>query len=529
MKHDYLYDSLYNRRQKDGQEHTINSLNQLLSQGSTSYTYDRKGNLIEEQNPTTQASYTYDALNRLTSLTRDGERYEYQYDAFNRRIQKITPEGTERYLYIDQNEIGLVNEQDRITQLRILGLGKGAEIGSAIALELEGQTYIPYHDHAGHLSALVNLATGQLAETYTYTAFGEEMRHGEGTPNPWHFSSKRLDPESGWIYFGRRYYDPSTGRWTTPDPIGFADGPNLYAYVHNNPLTHFDLYGLADVPGPATGSSGTASGGTNSGPSSAPSRPAQGSSSGATCQKWDFGAREENNYTLANIWNCAKAVEAHAELNAAVIINRNTMQKNAVIRWAKGYDIDLSQALEDAKDFGTEALYVNEKIIETVFDIDVTDPYYELACKIYTSVKVLEGYGYVPGGGPKASFGLRGSPGKVFPHPRIMKPSYQTRQIWSSTKVKTSVQNAYRHWRKHARDFPEIINAKQYIERAKSFINSPPKGTLRKIRENGEIVLYHPETNVFGIYQKNGIPKTFYKPNPSVHPYRTNLEYFYAQ
>jgi len=45
------------------------------------------------------------------------------------------------------------------------------------------------------------------------------------------------------VFFGKRYYNPSTGRWTTPDPRGFADGPNLYAYVHNNPLTLFDLYG----------------------------------------------------------------------------------------------------------------------------------------------------------------------------------------------------------------------------------------------------------------------------------------------
>src|SRR5258708_4379400 len=37
---------------------------------------------------------------------------------------------------------------------------------------------------------------------------------------------------------------PSFGRWLTPDPSGFTDGMNLYAYVHNNPLTHQDEYGL---------------------------------------------------------------------------------------------------------------------------------------------------------------------------------------------------------------------------------------------------------------------------------------------
>ena len=29
---------------------------------------------------------------------------------------------------------------------------------------------------------------------------------------------------------------PENGRWTTPDPIGFADGPNLYAYLRHNPI-----------------------------------------------------------------------------------------------------------------------------------------------------------------------------------------------------------------------------------------------------------------------------------------------------
>jgi RHS repeat-associated protein len=63
--------------------------------------------------------------------------------------------------------------------------------------------------------------------------------------NPWLFAGKRHD-SSGLINFGRRYYNPEFGRWITCDPQGFTDGPNLYAYVNNNPLTHFDEYGLFD-------------------------------------------------------------------------------------------------------------------------------------------------------------------------------------------------------------------------------------------------------------------------------------------
>jgi hypothetical protein len=42
------------------------------------------------------------------------------------------------------------------------------------------------------------------------------------------------------------YQQPSLGRWLSPDPAGFTDGMNLYCFVHNNPLTHFDEYGLLD-------------------------------------------------------------------------------------------------------------------------------------------------------------------------------------------------------------------------------------------------------------------------------------------
>ena len=81
--------------------------------------------------------------------------------------------------------------------------------------------------------------SGKVFACYRYTAFGEEETHGN-LLNPWRFASKRADPETGFIHFGRRYYLPAVGRWLTPDPLWFADGPNLYAYVHNHPLAYTD-------------------------------------------------------------------------------------------------------------------------------------------------------------------------------------------------------------------------------------------------------------------------------------------------
>ncbi|MCH9620236.1 MAG: hypothetical protein SP4CHLAM17_11850 [Chlamydiales bacterium] len=129
----------------------------------------------------------------------------------------------------------------KIEELRILGEGLGAEIGATVFIELKGKTYIPIHDHQGSLKLLLD-SKGNLKEVCRYTAFGEQL-----TPSklsPWRFASKRYDDETGYTYFGRRYYSPLLGRFITPDPLGFDDGPNLYAYVHNCPMIFIDAHGF---------------------------------------------------------------------------------------------------------------------------------------------------------------------------------------------------------------------------------------------------------------------------------------------
>ena len=131
-------------------------------------------------------------------------------------------------------------------EFRVLGLGKGAELGASVSIELNGKTYCPLHDHRGNITTLVDSETKQSASTYRYSAFGEELLFGE-VKSPWRFFSKRVDPESNLVFFGRRYYSPEVGRFLTPDPLSFADGPNLYSYVHNSPMILVDPYGLASM------------------------------------------------------------------------------------------------------------------------------------------------------------------------------------------------------------------------------------------------------------------------------------------
>jgi RHS repeat-associated protein len=66
-----------------------------------------------------------------------------------------------------------------------------------------------------------------------------------GKTNPIRFSSKYTDDESDFLYYGHRYYNPSTGRWLSSDPIGEKGGINLYVFVENDPKTAYDFLGLA--------------------------------------------------------------------------------------------------------------------------------------------------------------------------------------------------------------------------------------------------------------------------------------------
>jgi RHS repeat-associated protein len=254
--HSYTYDSIHNRCSKDGRLHTHNALNQLLSDGKTSFTYDLNLNRSHASHENGSHTYLYDALDRLKTLRMNDDRYEFFYDENNRCIaQKIYQNDilirTEKLLYMGQDDIGTADDQGHIHTIRILGKGLGAEIGAAVALEIHGKTYAPLHDHNGNVTVLVD-PSGAAAESYRYTAFGEEQIFNSSGDlsshsligNPWRFSSKRHIGD--YILFGRRFYDPFQGRWLTPDPAGYSAGPNLYAYVGNNPLTHFDLYGLID-------------------------------------------------------------------------------------------------------------------------------------------------------------------------------------------------------------------------------------------------------------------------------------------
>ncbi len=256
---DYAYDPL-NQLVKEGEtpysfdsfgnptDCEINDCNQVLASKDSAFFYDPDGNPSKRISKEDSTEYRYDALGRLTELITAKKTVRYCYDPFSRLISKETEDlyrGRSKifYLYDQENEIGAATEEGKFLQLKVLGLGIAGDIGAAIAIELNNAIFAPLHDFNGNIIALVS-SQGKVIESYNIDAFGK----GQGSPrlSPWRFCSKRS--EEGLVFFGKRFYDPSLGRWLTPDPAGSIDSPNLYLYVRNSPLNRLDLFGLYSAP-----------------------------------------------------------------------------------------------------------------------------------------------------------------------------------------------------------------------------------------------------------------------------------------
>jgi RHS repeat-associated protein len=62
--------------------------------------------------------------------------------------------------------------------------------------------------------------------------------------NPYMFTARRYDDETGLYYYRARMYTPTLGRFIQTDPIGYTDGVNWYAYCGNNSTVYIDPWGL---------------------------------------------------------------------------------------------------------------------------------------------------------------------------------------------------------------------------------------------------------------------------------------------
>lgn len=102
-----------------------------------------------------------------------------------------------------------------------------------------------HYDSNGNVILLTD-GEGRESAQYVYDGFGKTLvaTGPAARVNRYRFSTKPVEEESGLIYYGYRYYDPVTGRWTSRDPIGEKGGVNLYGMVGNGTSANYDVLGL---------------------------------------------------------------------------------------------------------------------------------------------------------------------------------------------------------------------------------------------------------------------------------------------
>jgi RHS repeat-associated protein len=215
------------------------------------------------------------------------QKLEFTYDAQGRRLtKKVYEQRTENgapgtfvlkqslvFLYDGWNmiaEIGSESSSSASVPLAAPALLRSYEWGLDVSGTLDGAggvggqliqrhhlassiqqpslSFAPCYDGNGNITELINLANGTVSARYEYGAFGETISVDGGAvaeANPFRFSTKYLDVETGLLNYTHRYFDAVSGRWKSKDPIEEDGGVNLYGFVGNDAVNRWDLLGMA--------------------------------------------------------------------------------------------------------------------------------------------------------------------------------------------------------------------------------------------------------------------------------------------
>ncbi|RLQ85271.1 RHS repeat-associated core domain-containing protein [Notoacmeibacter ruber] len=198
-----------------------------LTAGVTrSYDYNAPGQLASVSTGGSLAGqYSYDYLSRLTvrTLPASGTTLHYIHDLDGNIIAEYDASGTvlREYVWLDERPLAVV-----------------ADAGSAAPSI--------WHVHTDHLQRPVMMTDDTRAVVWqaTWLPFGGAHSITGSASLDRRFPGQWFQLESGLFDNWHRHYDPTTGRYLQPDPIGMPDGPNRWAYAMNSPLQFTDPNGL---------------------------------------------------------------------------------------------------------------------------------------------------------------------------------------------------------------------------------------------------------------------------------------------
>jgi RHS repeat-associated protein len=274
----FSYDAVGNRLTgpKTKDYYSYNVGNQLINDRKHQYQYDANGNLIkktetDDDGETKTWTYSYDYENRLIKVVKQEEdetkTITFNYDSFGRRIEKKVEEvedgkveETKTYNYVYDNEDIILEylteiEDDEIeteTTRYIHGLG----IDEPLSIESEGDVYYYHADGLGSITALTD-ERGRTVQSYDYDSFGNLKDQKERIKQPYTFTGREWDKETGLYYYRARYYDAEVGRFLSFDPrlrnkssscsfkkvLLNPQKLNPFIYTLNNPPSLTDPYG----------------------------------------------------------------------------------------------------------------------------------------------------------------------------------------------------------------------------------------------------------------------------------------------
>lgn len=233
----------WNSKVTDGVTETRihNEANEITKIDAVDLFYDDNSNLREDE----RFIYDYDEENRLIRAMRKSDNRvvgQYQYDSLGRRVVKIANLAgtlTETHYFYDDARI--IEEQNAtgVTQATYV---YGNYIDEVLTIDRGGQTFF-YHQNTLWSVAAITDNAADVVERYTYDAYGC-VTTTSTIGNPYLFTGRQLDEETGLYYYRARYYDCAKGRFLQRDPLGFVDGMNLYEYVRGRPSLLVDPLGL---------------------------------------------------------------------------------------------------------------------------------------------------------------------------------------------------------------------------------------------------------------------------------------------
>jgi RHS repeat-associated protein len=221
--------------------------------------YDLDGNMVTNG----IWSYTWDAENRLVAVySNDTLLVSNIYDHQSRRIVKnLHTDGTKIrsnvFVWNEWNMVQeLINDHGSTTtnfftwglDLNVSLQGAGG-VGGLLAVSTGGtvaspSVYFPCYDANGNVTEFVDVS-GTIRAHYAFDAFGNSISQADDMADSftYRFSTKYFDSETGFYYYGYRFYAPGLGRWVNRDP-GDEDGDGVYRCVDNDPIDGIDVLGL---------------------------------------------------------------------------------------------------------------------------------------------------------------------------------------------------------------------------------------------------------------------------------------------